>query len=138
MERVAVDVARPLPLTTNGNRYICVVIDHSTTWPEAYVIPDQEDIIAKVLVEEFFCCFGVPNKLHSNQEEIESSIHARCSKLLSIKKTRTTPLHPQSDGMVERYNRPLRSEAGQALYRWTVCMGWDIVCAPDGLLVCCL
>ena len=28
-------------------------------------------------------------------------------KLLGVRKTRTTPLHPQSDGMVERLNRTL-------------------------------
>ena len=32
-----------------------------------------------------------------------------CS-LLSIKKTRTTPLHPESDGMIERYNRTLKTQ----------------------------
>ncbi|CAB4041568.1 Retrovirus-related Pol poly from transposon 412, partial [Paramuricea clavata] len=31
-------------------------------------------------------------------------------RLLGIKKTRTTPLHPQSDGMVERYNRTLKRQ----------------------------
>ena len=28
-------------------------------------------------------------------------------KLLNIEKTRTTPLHPESDGKLERYNRTL-------------------------------
>ena len=31
-------------------------------------------------------------------------------KLLGVKKTRTTPLHPQSDGMVERFNRTLEAQ----------------------------
>ncbi|XP_050710863.1 protein NYNRIN-like isoform X1 [Eriocheir sinensis] len=111
MERVAVDIAGPLPLTTNGNRYICVTMDYFTKWPEAYAIPDQEaTTIAKVLVVEF-CRFGVPNELHSDQgRNFESTVLAECCKLLGIKKTRTTPLHPQSDGMVERFNWTLGQE----------------------------
>ena len=31
-------------------------------------------------------------------------------RLLGIKKTRTTPLHPQSDGMVERFNQTIESQ----------------------------
>ena len=31
----------------------------------------------------------------------------QCCELLGVHQTRTTPLHPQSDGMVERFNRTL-------------------------------
>lgn len=40
--RVAVDISRPLPLISDGNKYICATMDYFTRWPEAYAIPDQE------------------------------------------------------------------------------------------------
>ena len=39
----------------------------------------------------------------------ESALFAEMCKLLDIQKTRTTPYHPQSDGMVERFNRTLEA-----------------------------
>ncbi|KAK3892901.1 hypothetical protein Pcinc_003267 [Petrolisthes cinctipes] len=68
MERVTVDIAGPLPCTDKGNRYICVVMDYFTKWTEAYAIPDQEAAtVAQVLVVQFFCRFGMPQELHSDQ-----------------------------------------------------------------------
>ena len=61
MERVAVDIAGPLPVTASGNKYICVAMDYFTKWPEAYAIPDQEAAtMARVLVDNYFCRFGMP------------------------------------------------------------------------------
>ncbi|XP_076230291.1 uncharacterized protein LOC143176614 [Nomia melanderi] len=52
--------------------------------------------------------YGVPLELHSDQgRSFESSIFKELMKMLGIKKTRTTPLHPQSDGLVERMIRTL-------------------------------
>ena len=112
MERVAVDIVGPLPRTPRGNRFICVAMDYFTKWPEAYAIPDHEaETVATVLVDEFFTRFGVPGELHSDQgREFESRVFRRCCELLGVQKTRTTPLHPQSDGMVERFNRTLAGE----------------------------
>lgn len=112
MERVAVDIAGPLPLTANGNKYICVAMDYFTKWPEAYAIPNQEaTTVARVLVDNFFTRFGMPNELHSDQgRNFESTVFRESCKLLGIRKTRTTPLHPESDGMVERFNRTLGQE----------------------------
>ena len=47
-------------------------------------------------------------ELHSDQgRNFESQVFREVCDLLGIRKTRTTPLHPQSDGMVERFNRTL-------------------------------
>ena len=112
MERVAVDILGPFPQTVRGNRFVCVAMDYFTKWPEAYPLPNHEAAtVAGVLVDEFFARFGVPHELHSDQgREFESAVFRECCRLLGIKKTRTTPLRPQSDGMVERYNRTLGQE----------------------------
>ena len=63
------------------------------------------------MVDGFFCRFGMPNELHSDQgSNFESALFRECCQLLGIRKTRTTPLHPESDGMVERFNRTLVQE----------------------------
>ena len=112
MERVAVDILGPLPTTAAGNRYICVAMDYFTKWPEAYALPNHEAVtVAEALVERFFTRFGVPGELHSDQgREFEAEVFRECCRLLGIRKTRTTPLRPQSDGMVERFNRTLGQE----------------------------
>ena len=73
---------------------------------EAFAIPNQEaSTIAQKLVNEFFCRFSMPEQLHSDQvRQFESILITKICKKLHIHKTRTTPYHPQGDGMVERFN----------------------------------
>ena len=126
MERVAVDIAGPLPCTPRGNRYILVAMDYFSKWPEAYGIPDHEaETVAGVLVREFFSRFGIPGELHSDQgREFQSKVFRQCCELLGVHQTRTTPLHPQSDGMVERFNRTLADEL--AKYCSSDQQDWDL------------
>ena len=76
-----------------------------------YVLPNQEaTTVAHKLVDEFFFGFSLPEQLHSDQgRQFESAIIKEVCSLLQINKTRTTPYHPQSDGMVERFNHTLLS-----------------------------
>ena len=111
LERIAVDILRPLPKTKRGNTSVVVVGDYFTKWTEAFAIPDQEaTTVARVIVEEFVCRFGVPRQLHSDKgSNFESKLFQQMCKLLEIDKTRTSSRRPQSDGMVERFNRTLES-----------------------------
>jgi len=110
-ERIAVDVSGPFPVTLSGNRFILVVGDYFSKWTEAFAIPNQESVtIADTLVREWISRYGVPGELHSDQgRNFESSIFQGVCKALGILKTRTTALHPQSDGMVERMNRTINN-----------------------------
>ena len=77
--------------------------------------------MARALVNEWICCFGVPDAIHSDQGSnlwVTSSLKL-VAKLLGIEKTRMTPYHPQSDGFVEWMNQTLRlSYQAQKEERW--------------------
>ena len=100
MERLAMDILGPLPQTPRGNRFVLVVTDYFSKWTESYAIPNQEaTTVTEKLVSGFVCLFWVPRELHSDQgTNFESKVMAEVCKLLDIENTRTTPLHPQSDG----------------------------------------
>jgi hypothetical protein len=80
-------------------------VNYFMKWPEGYAVPNQEaPTVAKALVTNFFCRFGIPRGLHTDQERIfQFRLLQEALQRLGVSKTLTTPLHPQSDGMVERY-----------------------------------
>ena len=108
-ERVAMDILGPLPITTRGNKYILVVGDYFTKWVESFPLASIEaEKVAEVFVHQFVCRFGTPNILHTDQgRNFDSALVKAMCKLLGIKKTRTTAYYPQSDGLIERFNRTL-------------------------------
>ena len=126
LERIAMDIVGPLPVTERGNRYILVVGDYFTRWKEAYPMKDMEaQTVACILVNEFICRLGVPDTIHTDQgRNFESKLIKELCQMLGIKKTRTTPYHPQSDGMVERFNRTLLNMLSIAVGEDE--MSWDL------------
>jgi hypothetical protein len=67
--------------------------------------------VAEVLVTNFFCHFGVLQELYSDQgRNFESCLIQGFLQCLGMGKMRTTPLHPQSDGMVEHYIRMVKED----------------------------
>ena len=116
LERIAVDVLGPLPTLSKGNKYILILGDYFTKWAEAYPLENQRaevvaEVVAEVIVEEFVARFGVPLQLHSDQgRNLKSAVFSNICNILGIDKTRTTALHPESDGMVERFNRTLENQ----------------------------
>jgi hypothetical protein len=123
MQRVGVDILGPLPPTADGNKYILVFSDYFTKWVEAIPIKNQEATTIADALLEFITRFGIPGEIHSDQgRQFISRIFDQVCARLGIVKTRTAPYHPQSDGMVERFNRTLLS----ALSKCVDCQtNWD-------------
>ena len=64
--------------------------------------------MAKKLVEEWICRYGVMRIIHSDQgRQFESRLFTEVCKILGIRKTRTTAWRPKANGQVERFNRTL-------------------------------
>lgn len=58
-----------------------------------------------------FARFLVPDELHSEQgQNFESQVFGEIYRRQGVSKTRTTPLHLQSDRLVERFNRTLATQ----------------------------
>ncbi|KRX52671.1 Transposon Tf2-9 polyprotein, partial [Trichinella sp. T6] len=108
-QRIGVDVLGPLEETKRGNRYLLVICDYFTKWPEAFPMSDAEaTTIARHLVNGIFCRFRAPETIHSDQgRNFESALIKELCELFGTSKTRTTAYHPQSAGLVELMNRTL-------------------------------
>lgn len=108
-ERVQMDILGPLPCSSEGNRYLLVIIDCFTKWVEAFPLKNiRAKTVAEVFVNQVVSRHGVPLEIHTDQgKSFESKIFLEMTELLGIKKTRTTPLHPQSDGQVERHHQTI-------------------------------
>jgi transposase InsO family protein len=111
MECWAMDFVGPLPVTTRGNKYILTMIDSFTRWTEAIALPDQSASgVAQAIVSQIVSIHGVPHKILTDQgRNFESNLVNEVTKLLGINKVRTTPYHPQGNGMCEKFNGTLKN-----------------------------
>lgn len=111
MCQVHIDITGPFSTTEDGHRYCLTMIDRQTGWPEAFPIKDIcAKTVAKLLYEGWITRHGCPVVITSDQgRQFESSLFSNLAKYLGIHKIRTTPYHPQSNGMIERWHRSFKA-----------------------------
>ena len=107
LERIVVDVLGPLPVSEKANKYLLIVGDYFTKLGS---LP-----IGKSAGRRGHRSTGkrihFPMQMHSDQgRNFESAVFSGVCNLLGINKTRTTALHPESDGMVEWFNRTMENQ----------------------------
>lgn len=107
---INIDIVGPFP-PSNGNRYCLTIVDRFSRWPEAIPVPDMTaPTIAQALVTGWISRFGVPKRITSDQgRQFESTLFAELLRTFGITHLRTTPYHPQSNGIIERWHRTLKA-----------------------------
>src|SRR6266498_3547597 len=104
-----IDIVGPLIETARGNKYIVVAIDYFTKYPEARALANANARnIANFLYEDIICRHGCPRKIisdrgtHFNNQVIENLLER-----FKIRHNLSTPYHPKTNGLVERFNKTL-------------------------------
>ena len=109
-DHIHVDLVGPLP-PSNGFTPLLTVIDRFSRWPEAIPLNNiDSSSCAQALVFHWIARFGVPLDLSSDRgPQFTSQLWTSISRLLGTQLHHTTAYHPQSNGLVERFHRHLKS-----------------------------
>ncbi|EIE77009.1 hypothetical protein G6F47_012475 [Rhizopus delemar] len=107
-DRIAIDV-KHVQASRAGHRYIVAAIDYLTKYVEAKPLRLQTaSEIAIFLYEEVISRHGCPTLIVTDNGKpfVSGLVRAVCHNFSIIHKT-TTPYNPQSNGLIERFNRTL-------------------------------
>jgi transposase InsO family protein len=108
-ERIEMDVVGSIKESNKGYRYILVISDYASRF--VFTIPIKNQIastIARCLVDKLITKYGAPQAVLTDRgTNFLSVLVNEICVLFKIKQMRTTSYHPQTDGLVERFNRTL-------------------------------
>jgi len=109
-ETLHLDIVGPLP-ASQGKSYILTMIDRKTRWPEAIPISSiSAPNVAKHLIDTWFSRYGIPDNIITDQgTQFEGELFNSLSNTFGFKHIHTTAYHPQTNGMIERFHRSLKT-----------------------------
>jgi len=92
-------------------RYVVTFIDRATRWFECCPVPDiTAETVAHAFLSSWVNRFGVPLILITDQgRQFESALFSQLSAITGFQRLRSSPYHPQANGMIERFHRTLKT-----------------------------
>lgn len=117
-ETVHLDIVGPLlPVKQHGEtylspyRYLLTCIDRATRWVEAAPLTTiTAASVASTFLHLWISRFGVPlNLITDRGTQFESELFKQLSTLIGFNRLRTCAYHPQSNGMIERTHRTIKT-----------------------------
>src|ERR1044072_1408004 len=127
--QIRIDFIGPLPRTRRGRKYIIVAMDYLTKWPEARAVSEATaDATAQFLYEQIICQHGCPQIILSDRgTHFNNAIVKALMEKFRINHLLSTPYHPQTNGLVERFNRTLCESLARLSLKNN---DWDLYIAP--------
>lgn len=120
--RIAIDMVGPLQPTTQGHWFILTLCDYSTRYPEAVPLQTttSKDIAAALM--HTFARTGFPREIVTDRgSNFCSILMEQFYQRLGIRHIKTSGYHPETNGLVERFNATLK----QGLRKFVEDMGKD-------------
>jgi transposase InsO family protein len=110
-ERVSIDLIGPLKVTPRGYRYVVTMEDNFTKWVEATPLRTMEtEEICNAIIRDFISRFGCMYILHSDRgAQFVSQLYGSLMRKLGVDRTLTTAYNPKSNGLIENFNKTLKS-----------------------------
>lgn len=125
-KRIAMDIVGPLEKSSAGYQYILVVCDYATRYPEAF--PLRSITTPKLIsaLVQLFSRLGIPEEILTDQgTNFTSRLMGQLQRELGITALKTTPYHPETDGLTERFNQTIKrmlkkfvSDTGKDWDKW--------------------
>ena len=108
---IAIDLYKPGTTLMNGNRYVLTIVDMCTRW--VHFVPLKSKFSAEVLLalcHSWFTFHGIPQFILSDRGKEFMGVVTTICCATGIKQIRTTPWHPQSNGLCEVQRSTLTRE----------------------------
>jgi hypothetical protein len=127
--QIGIDIVGPLPRTQRGKKYIVTAMDYLTKWPEARALSEATaEKVADFIYEQIICQHGCPQIILTDHgTHFNNNMISHLMEKFEIKHLLSTPYHPQTNGLVEHFNRTLCESLSKMSNKTN---DWDLFIAP--------
>ena len=109
-QRIHCDLVGPMK-TSDSFKYVLVITDAYDRFVELSVLPNKTaETVGRAIFTSWFCRWGCPSLIVvDGGKEFANSVLAAFLRAMQTDRHVISPLHPQANGQVERFNRSLKA-----------------------------
>ena len=123
-QRIAFDLVGPYPRTKRNYKYLPTCICYFSRYPEAIPLRNVDECSVASAMVEVFSRTGIPSEILTDQGSVfVGKLMKQMCQLLNITPIKTSPYHPETDGLLERWHADLLSMLKKAT---TDKRDWDL------------